>query len=155
MDGWITLLVGIALSSSLFALGILLWPRLQRKQGYSLEAEIEAALMPILFEAICAAYRTSEKAIDEGYERLRGEGKKQIADSVYAMLPDRIGDYDLTLIKQLIPPERFEQLVQDAFSRFDRFYLEHSEHFDEMFEEWKEANRPMSSAVSCLPQAGA
>lgn len=147
MNEWITLLVGIALSCGLFALGILLWPRLRQAQGYPLEAQIEAALMPLLFEAICAAYRTSEKAIDQGYERLGGLDKKRIADSIYAMLPDQIGGYDLTLVKQLIPPERFEQLVQDAFNRFDRFYVEHSEHFDRMFEEWKKANEPVSSVV--------
>lgn len=143
MNDWMSILIGIALSCGLFALGVVVYTKLKREeQGYPLEAQIEAALLPILFEAICAAYRMSEKAVDEGYDRIKGLDKKKIADSIYAMLPDQIAGHDISLVKRLIPPERFEQLVQDAFDRFDRFYIEHSEHFDKLFEEWKEANRP-------------
>ncbi len=140
---WIALLVGIAVSSGIFALLLVLYPKLKGEtQGYPLEAEIEAALLPFLFEAICAAYRLSEQAVDEGYERLKGMNKKEIADTIYALLPDTIGGYDLTLVKRIIPADRFEALVQDAFDRFDRFYIEHKAHFEEEFEKWKEVNQP-------------
>ncbi len=145
MEEWIWLLVGIALSSGIFALLVILYPKLKSEtQGYPLEAVIEPLLLPFIYEAICAAYRLSEQAVDEGMERIRGVDKKAIADSLYAMLPDRIGDYDITLVKSVITPERFAQLVQDAFDRFDRFYIEHQEHFEEQFEEWKKANMPTS-----------
>jgi hypothetical protein len=53
-----------------------------------------------------------------------------------------VGDFDLSMVKALITPQRFEQLVQDAFDRFDRFFVEHQKHFDDLFEEWKKANQP-------------
>ena len=67
-----------------------------------------------------------------------------MADSIYSMLPDKIGDHDLTLVKAVVTPERFEQLVQDAFDRFDRFFMEHQTHFDRLFEEWLKENVPGS-----------
>jgi hypothetical protein len=142
-NAWIMLFVGIAVSSGLFALGVVLYPKLkQETQGYPLEAAIEAALLPIIYEGICAAYRMSEKSVDEFRQRIKGADKKKIADSIYRMLPDKIGDYDLGLVKYLVTQERFEQLVQDAFDRFDRFFVEHETHFDELFEKWKADNAP-------------
>lgn len=133
----------IAGAFSLFIILVLLYNWLQSKrQGYPFEAQIEAALLPIIFYGICAAYRLGERAVDEGYERLRGADKKIIADSIYAMLPDRIGNFDLTLVKSVITRERFEQLVQNAFDSFDRFYVEHKAHFDRLFEEWKKTHQP-------------
>ena len=137
MEEWQALLIGIAVSSALFALGVVLFPRLKReKQGYPYEAQIEAVLLPLIFQGICAAYRVSEWAVDEGMSRIRGVDKKEIADSIYAMLPDQIGDYDLSVIKRVVSEERFEALVQNAFDAFDRFFVEHQGHFEELFEEW-------------------
>ncbi len=58
------------------------------------------------------------------------------------MLPDEVGEYDLGLIKFVVTEERFQQLVQDAFDRFDRFFVAHQGHFDELFEQWKADNAP-------------
>ena len=138
MDAWLALLIGVALSTGIFALLVILYPKLKtEEQGYPLEAQIEAALLPLMFEAICSAYRLSEQAVDEVGARIRGMDKKRIADSIYRMLPDKVGDFDLSLVKSVIPQERFEALVQDAFDRFDRFFIEHQAHFDELFEQWK------------------
>ena len=140
-NAWIMLFVGIGVSASLLALGVVFYPKLKREeQGYPMEARIEAALLPIIFEGICAAYRMSEKGVDELHQRIQGADKKKIADSIYRMLPDQVGDYDLSLIKNLISEERFQQLVQDAFDRFDRFFVQHQAHFDELFEQWKGEN---------------
>lgn len=142
-NAWIMLFVGIAVSSGLFALGVVFYPKLKsEEQGYPMEAAIEAALLPIVFEGICAAYRMSEQGVDELHQRIKGADKKKIADSIYRMLPDKVGDYDLSLVKHLITQERFEQLAQDAFDRFDRFFVEHQAHFDELFEQWKGDNVP-------------
>ena len=142
-NAWIMLFVGIGLSAGLLALGVVLYPKLKREeQGYPMEAAIEAALLPIIFEGICAAYRMSEKGVDELHQRIKGADKKAIADSIYRMLPDTVGAYDLSLVKNLISEERFQQLVQDAFDRFDRFFIQHQAHFDELFEEWKAENAP-------------
>jgi hypothetical protein len=140
---WIMFFVGIAVSSGLFALGVVLYPKLKgEQQGYPQEAAIEAALLPLIFEGICAAYRVSEKSVDELRQRIQGADKKKIADSIYRMLPDQVGGYDLSLVKHAVGQERFEQLVQDGFNRFDRFFIEHQVHFDDLFERWKAENKP-------------
>jgi hypothetical protein len=134
--------VGIAITSGLLALGVVLYPKLKSQtQGYPMEAAIEAALLPVIYEGICAAYRMSEKSMDELRQRIKGADKKKMADSIYRMLPDKVGDFELSLVKHLVTPERFQQLVQDAFDRFDRFFLEHQAHFDDLFEQWKGENR--------------
>jgi hypothetical protein len=142
-NAWIMLFVGIGVSAGLLALGVVLYSKLKgEEQGYPMEAAIEAALLPIIFEGICAAYRMSEKSVDELHQRIQGADKKAIADSIYRMLPDTVGDYDLSLIKAAVSDERFQQLVQDAFDRFDRFFIQHQAHFDELFEKWKVENAP-------------
>lgn len=143
-NAWIMLLVGIALASALFALGVFLYPKLKsEKQGYPFEAEIEAALLPLIFEGISAAYRLSEKGVDEIQLRVSGADKKKIADSIYRMLPEKIGPFDLNLIKRVVTQERFETLVQNTFDNFDRFFIEHQKHFDDLFEKWKAENQPV------------
>ena len=142
-NAWIMLFVGVALSAGLFALGVVLYPKLKaEKQGYPMEAAIEAALLPVIFQGICAAYRLSEQGVDDLHQRIKGADKKNIADSIYRMLPDKVGDYELSLVKHLITQQRFEELVQDAFDRFDRFFVEHQAHFDGLFEQWKGENKP-------------
>lgn len=143
MNEWVMFLVGLAVSSGLFALGIVLFPKLAKeKQGYPLEAEIEAVLLPYIFNAISIAYKTSERAVDEVQLRLKGVDKAAIAGDVYRMLPDQIGGFDITTIKTIVSPERFAQLVQNGFDRFDRFFVEHQTHFDELYEDWKRENAP-------------
>ena len=142
-SAWIMLLVEIAVASALFALGIVLYPKLKsEKQGYPFEAEIESALLPLIFEGISAGYRLSEKSVDEIQMRISGTDKKKIADSIYRMLPEKIGSFDVTLIKRVVTQERFETLVQNAFDNFDRFFVEHQKHFDDLFEKWKVENKP-------------
>jgi hypothetical protein len=75
--------------------------------------------------------------VDELRQRIQGADKKKMADSIYRMLPDKVGDFDLILIKNVVTEERFERLVQDTFDRFDRFFVEHQAHFDDLFEQWK------------------
>jgi hypothetical protein len=146
-NAWIMLLVGIAVSCGLIALGVVLYPKLRNeRQGYPFEAQIEAALLPAILQAICVAYRMSEKGMDECRKRLNGLDKQNIAIKVYAMLPERIGTFDLTLIKRVVPQERFNQLVQNAFDDFDRFFVEHESHFDDLFEQWKATNDVSSAA---------
>lgn len=140
-NAWIMLFVGIAISCGLFALGIVLYPKLKtEKQGYPFEAEIEAALLPIIFQGISAAYRVSENSMDNVRQRIKGADKKKIADSIYAMLPDKVGIFEVILVKRVVTPERFEQLVQDTFDLSDRFFIEHQKHFDDLFEKWKAGN---------------
>lgn len=136
-NAWLMFFIGIAVTSGLLALGVVLYPKLKNEQqGYPFEAAIEAALLPIIFQGVCSAYRLSEKSVDELHQRIKGVDKKKIADSIYGMLPDKIDRFDISLIKRIVPKERFEQLVQDAYDRFDRFFVEHQTHFEAQFEQW-------------------
>ena len=71
-NAWIMLFVGIALSAGLFALGVVLYPKLKREeQGYPLEAAIEAALLPVIFEGICAGKKIfSGSLIEEQIKKI-------------------------------------------------------------------------------------
>ena len=63
-----------------------------------------------------------------------------MADTIYAMLPDKVGRFEIVIVKRIVSQERFEQLVQNVFDSSDRFFIEHQAHFDELFEKWKAAN---------------
>src|SRR5512141_1179748 len=139
----VMLLVGVAIASALFAVGVVVYPKLKsQRQNYPFEAEIEAALLPLIFNGLCAAYRLSEKGVDEMHCRLKGLDKKNVAKTVYRMLPDKIGEFELSLVKKVVTQERFETLVQNAFDNFDRFFVEHQTHFDDLFEKWKVESQP-------------
>lgn len=142
-DALVMLLVGIAVASGLFALGVVLYPKLKsEKQGYPFEAAIEAALLPLIFKGVCAAYRLSEKGVDDIQLRIKGTDKKKIADTVYRMMPEKIGQFEIALVKRVVTRERFESLVQNVFDNFDAFFVEHQKHFDDLFENWKAENKP-------------
>ena len=146
-DALVMLLVGIAVASALFALGVVLYPKLKsEKQGYPFEAEIEAALLPLIFKGVCAAYRLSEKGVDDIQLRLKGIDKKKIADTVYRLMPEKIGQFEIVLVKRVVTRERFDSLVQNVFDNFDAFFVEHQKHFDDLFEEWKAENKPLEQA---------
>lgn len=137
------LLVGIAVSCGVFAMLLVIYPRLKMGGANAVQAAVEAVLQPLIYQAIMAAYRLSEKSVDQGYARFRGANKKELADDAYKLLPERIGDFDVTFVKSFITPERFRALVQNAFDQFDRFYLLHHEHFDDEFQQWvAQQNQP-------------
>ncbi len=144
------LLAGIAVSCGIFALLLVIYPRLKAGSSQVIQATIEAALLPYVFEAIMAAYRLSEKNVDQGYDRLKGADKKELADSAYKLLPEKIGDFDISFVKAWVTQERFQVLVQNAFDRFDQFYLLHHEYFDGQFKKWAEANKP-SPSITTIP----
>ncbi len=156
-NAWTMLLVGIALTAALFALGVVLYTKLRAETpGSARDAAIEAALLPILYQGICAAYRLNEISLDQFHQALGGADKKKIADSIYAMLPDKVGQFDLVEVKRVVTPARFETLTQEAFDLFDRFYVEHQAHFDQLFQQWKAANAPapaLTPASAPVPAA--
>jgi hypothetical protein len=143
MNEWIMLLIGLVAGLVVFGIGIKVFPQLARQeQGYPKEEEIERALLPFAFNAISAAYKVSEKAIDDVQQRLQGADKAAIARQVYRMLPDRVGGYDVTTIKNTIGEERFAELVEGAYGDFDQFFEQHQNRFDQLYEDWKKTNAP-------------
>jgi hypothetical protein len=146
------LLVGIALSCGVFAVLLILYPRLVSRPANAVQAAVEGALQPLIFQAIMASYRLSEKSVDQGYARLHGTDKKQLADDVYRLLPDRLGEFDVTFVKSIVTQDRFRDLVQNVFDQFDRFYLLNHEHFDDEFQAWAKKSAP---SVTAAPAAQA
>ncbi len=138
----LSLLVLIIAALALVAGGVLAVQWLKKPQDYPREAQVEAALLPVLYHAIFAAFKLSDEALDELGKAMDGIDKKAVADKIYAMLPDKIGDFDLGLVKSLVPQERFEQLVQDAYDRANTFYLSNREQFDKLFCDWLGDNAP-------------
>jgi pyruvate/2-oxoglutarate dehydrogenase complex dihydrolipoamide acyltransferase (E2) component len=119
------------------------------------EAQVEQALQPYLFAGICAAYRVGEWAMDRVGRRLRGTDKQAVAAAVYRLLPDRIGEFDVTVVKRLVPPARFARLVQDAFDRFDEQFMRSQARYQELFRAWvadyRSAARPRRPAPAPAP----
>ncbi len=139
----------LLLTAAGVGLGVWLFPRLAReKQGYPFEAEVEAALLPVVFQGILAAYRTSERAMDEFATRIQGADKKNLADTIYNLIPDVIvvqgKAVPVGIVKSLVTKERFQEIVQTVFSEFDEQYTAHSERWDRLFDEWVLSNTPPS-----------
>src|SRR5512138_1352901 len=99
------------------------YPVLKRKkQGYYLEDEIEAALLPVVHQAICAAFKISEASARKGGQLLDGLEKKEIANMLYDLLPERVGSIPVGQIKKLVSREQFAALVERAYQDFDFRY---------------------------------
>jgi len=60
--------------------------------------------------------RTHPAATDQV---LDGVSKNSIADSVYDVLPDYIGKFPIVVVKRFVSRERFAELVQLAYDKFD------------------------------------
>ena len=137
MDPLLVALISVLIGGLMVALGIWALPKLKHeKQGYPLEVQVERALLPFAFQGICAAYRISEMAVDALGGRLRGLEKQEVANVIYDLLPDTISGIPLEIVKAVVSRERFAELVQDAFSRFDAGYTQFEGKYIEAFDEW-------------------
>jgi hypothetical protein len=131
--------IALAFSAGGLALGAWLYPWLKNnKQGYPLENEFEALLLPFLYQAICAAYKSAEEIMRATGNVLDGVSKKAIADSVYDMLPDTISGVPVGLIKAAVSRQRFEDSVQAAYNYFDANYHGWQDSLAQEFEKWKQ-----------------
>lgn len=144
MPEWIVVVIAIvaagAAGAGLTALGVWLLPVLRnRRQGYPFESQIEIALLPLIYEAICSGYRVSEWAMDELQVRMHNADKKVIADTMYDLLPDYVAGWPVYVIKRLISRDRFRELVQKTFDNFDARFVASENRFRELFEEWRSA----------------
>ena len=139
--------VGILLSMLVGALvvaaGVYVYPILRdKKQGYPYETEIEKALLPLIYQAICAAYKLSEESAKAGNELLDGVSKAAVADCLYDLLPATIGGIPVGAIKAWVSREKFEQLVERVYLDFDANYHLWLEDMDKALEAWEKVNQP-------------
>ncbi len=109
----ITVAISALITGGLVALFAWAYPKLKNeKQGCYLEDEIEAALLPIAYQAICAAFKISEASARKGGELLDGLEKKEMANMLYDVLPDSIGGIPVGEIKKLVSKEQFAEFVE-------------------------------------------
>lgn len=139
----ITLLVGLGVGGAVMGLGIVIYELLFRRRnalvesgGYPLEAQIEDAILPYIYTAINAAYKTSEKAIDESQKRMKGVDKAAIAKRVYGLLPPHIGPFKTSFIKRYVPENRFVDLIEIALGEADAFIDQHQGTFETLYDQW-------------------
>jgi hypothetical protein len=132
---WIMVSVGATALIALLAYWF--FPKLRDEvQGYPFEAQIESLLLPLIYKGIIAAYKLSEKTIDDIGDRLYGVDKKKLADFAYDLLPEEIGGIDIRIIKSIITRERFSQLTEDVFQEFLTFYNLHDDRYHELWNAW-------------------
>lgn len=137
MDGIVFLVLIVAIGAMIVA--TLGWaiPRLKNEQqNYPFEAQIEAVLLPYLVHAVMAAYRLSERGMDEVQARLHGVDKAAVAAAVYDLLPAEVGPFPIGVIKAIVSRERFAVLVDDVFQQFNQFWDVRQSRFDEILAEW-------------------
>jgi len=137
MDPLLIALICTVLGGLLIVLGIKFLPGLKNEeQGYPLEVQVEAMLLPLVFQGICTAYKVSELAVDEMGARLEGVDKAKIANMLYDLLPESVGGFPLEIVKTVVSRERFAELVQDAFHRFNAHYLTFQGKYTVAYLEW-------------------
>jgi hypothetical protein len=144
MSWWLTALISIVAGLGAVAVGVVAFNWWRNHNIVWLPDAVEDALRDFIYKAILSAYRLSEATLDEIGERLDGLDKKAIADSFYRLIPDQIAGFDVSLIKRLVPQERFAELVQQVFDEFYTFYVGATGHLDELFEGWQQAEPDMS-----------
>ncbi len=137
--------------SALVLVGIVALPKLRgERQGYPAEDQIEDLLLPYIYDAICAAFKQSEKAAQELGIVMDGADKKAIADYIYNLLPDVVGGLPVGVVKAIVTRERFSALVEEVYQRFKIFYDSETEELNVLFEKWKadyQALKPNTGAV--------
>ncbi len=137
----ITVAISALITGGLVALLAWAYPKLKNeKQGYYLEDEIEEALLPIAYQAICAAFKISEASARKGGQLLDGLEKKELANMLYEVLPESIGGVPVGQIKKLVSKEQFAEFVEGAYQDFDERYHSWLGQLDTAFEKWQLEN---------------
>jgi len=107
------------------------------------DSKTQGMIDQVLYLAIMAAFRAEQKAASEFGAWLKGVEKKRIADSVYDLFTKRyattaIGKFLLDSVSR----ETFAEWVQDAYDNFVNWYDGNKEHFEQMIQDFAEANAP-------------
>ena len=117
----------------ILVLAMLLYQFLKKEQGYPLEKEVESVLMPYLHALILGAFEEASEGLELVESRIENLNKEELAERVYALLPEKIGSYDISLIKTIFTEEQFEQMFFNAYEHAREHYYEHKDKFVELF----------------------
>lgn len=85
----------------------------------------KAALLKLVFQAITAAYKSSETLFDEISKRLHGTDKYKLALIIYDYLPDTVQLPGMEWWwKDVVSRDRFADLLDDYFEDFEAWWDE-------------------------------
>ncbi len=100
-----------------------------------------AALEPWVFRAILAGERAVLWGFEEIDVKLAGIDKKQVADSVYALLPDVIlvgtRPVPVSFVKALVTPQVFEGWIKSLYDQADAFIEQNKQYLHDQVERLK------------------
>ncbi len=100
-----------------------------------------AALEPWVFRAILAGERAVLWGFEEIDAKLAGIDKKQVADSVYALLPDVIfvgnRPVPVSFVKTLVTPQVFEGWIKSLYDQADAFIERNKQYLHDQVERLK------------------
>jgi hypothetical protein len=92
-----------------------------------LKGQVRDALKEWVLKAIFAGERAAVWGLQELGRKIDGWDKKAVADSVYNLLPNvlPVGRVlvPIGFVKQLVPRERFQDMVQDTYEEIHGFIL--------------------------------
>lgn len=97
------------------------------KTGHPAVHLVIEALVPYIYRAILAGERMALLGLTQLDTELAGEDKAAVANSIYNLLPDflLIGKVPvpINMVKMLVPKDKFEALVKDAYEAAHGFLL--------------------------------
>jgi hypothetical protein len=117
------ILVGLIFLAAAAAIAV--WLIRQRSTSTGFQRDVIDALLPFVYRALLAGEKVAQDFMQNANVALAGVDKKQVADSVYALLPETISirgvAVPIVIVKQIIPRDRFEQLVKDTYDAASAF----------------------------------
>ena len=102
---------------------------------------VEEALQPYLYYGISAAYKLSERGMDELRKRMAGPQKAEVASMVYDLLPEEVAGIK---IKKVINQNMLHGMIQNAFAGFEKFFYNNQAEFMDVYDRWKMTHEPDS-----------
>lgn len=136
---WLIVFIGLY-----YALNFLDKERQKKRDKNFIIENIEMIVMPYVQDAIIVAYKMSERSVDDLQKRMSGIDKLKFATIVYDMIPEVIMGIPRDLVYELIPRERFAELVSSAIDEVNEFIDDKQVKFDEEYQNWLESRRQFS-----------
>lgn len=136
---WLIAFIGLY-----YALNFLDKERQKKRDKNFIIENIEMIVMPYVQDAIIVAYKMSERSVDDLQKRMSGIDKLKFATIVYDMIPEVIMGIPRDLVYELIPRERFAELVSLAIDEVNEFIDDKQVKFDEEYQNWLESRRQFS-----------
>lgn len=114
------LFLGLALILIVAVLLKYAWPYIKPKPANS---DIEKIIIPWAMLAVSSAYSTAQKYYD-AKTPIDGEAKKAAAMWLYDRLPDEIGGYNTTVLKEtVLTEELFSQMIEKSYRQAEALSL--------------------------------